>query len=519
MKHIMWIIIACCLASTLHIPLSAQWIQLSAPGNGRVCDFAGTGHKLYAATQGTGIFFTTDNGVSWMPVNTGLVSLDIWSFASSDTKLYAGTQKNAIFSSIDYGANWSAVFTGRMDSCMTALLAFDTCVFAGTYPYNDILRSTDNGLTWDGWYLGHYMQSVYTIIKSDTNLFAGTCYGGAYRSTNHGSSWRSINTGLTGHYGLPPNTHDYIIDVFGLGACGSHLFAGLQSGIFVSTNSGDNWTSASNGLAGSYFYTFSVYANTVFVGGGNDGVYATYDNGANWRSVRSNLLDTMVDHLFIAGTNLFAGTNGGNVFRRPLSDMIAPSATNLVLPLNNAMNVPRSCNFVCKKVPLATGYHWQISSRSTFSSYAVNDTTIDTTRIVTLFADSTKYYWRVRAINPAGASAFSATRSFGTIGAFPNAPKLISPVNAKEVSRKTTFKWHSSEGAIRYHLQVTTGINPLPPTKFPIPRLVVDTILADTTKRLWKPLNAKKAYIWKVGAINKNGEGLSSVIARFTTGF
>ena len=56
---------------------------------------------------------------------------------------------------------------------------------------------------------------VGCFAVSDTNLFAGTG-GGVYRSTNNGTSWTPVNTGL------------WNLSVYALAVSGTKLFAGTQ---------------------------------------------------------------------------------------------------------------------------------------------------------------------------------------------------------------------------------------------------------------------------------------------------
>jgi len=40
---------------------------------------------------------------------------------------------------------------------------------------------------------------VFALAVSGTNLFAGTLDGGVFLSTNNGTSWTAVNTGLTNY--------------------------------------------------------------------------------------------------------------------------------------------------------------------------------------------------------------------------------------------------------------------------------------------------------------------------------
>ena len=116
---------------------------------------------------------------------------------------------------------------------------------------------------------GPYGGIVNSLAVSGTNLFAGTLRGGVFLSTNNGTSWTEVNTGLT------------YTAVYSLAVSGTNLFAGTWGGVFLSTN-----------------------------------------NGASWTEVNTGLTNTNVLSLAVSGTNLFAGTYGGGVFRRSLSDLI-----------------------------------------------------------------------------------------------------------------------------------------------------------------------------------------------------
>ena len=78
---------------------------------------------------------------------------------------------------------------------------------------------------------------VCSFATLGTNLFAGTS-GGIFLSTNNGSSWSAVNTGLTS------------AGVWTLAVSGTDLFAGTSSGVFLSSNNGTSWNPS--GLTNTY---------------------------------------------------------------------------------------------------------------------------------------------------------------------------------------------------------------------------------------------------------------------------
>jgi hypothetical protein len=162
-------------------------------------------------------------------------------------------------------------------------------------------------------------------------------------------------------------------------------------------------------------------------------------------------------------------------------------------------------------VPVAAGYECQICLTSSFSTLVVpKDSTLDTTFVPGSLQSSKKYYWRVRAYNLGGASAFSALDSFTTLAMIPVAPWPVSPHSTTNEARLTTFVWTSSMYASTYHLQVGTDTV--------LSQVVRDTTVADTTTTLTTPLDANKLYYWHVGAVNAAGASPYIYPSYFTTG-
>ncbi|HMD69146.1 MAG TPA: T9SS type A sorting domain-containing protein, partial [Chitinivibrionales bacterium] len=61
--------------------------------------------------------------------------------------------------------------------------------------------------------------AVQSLAVSGSNIFAATFYSGVFLSTNNGTSWNAVNTGL------PANT-----GVYSLAVSGSNIFAGTWGG-------------------------------------------------------------------------------------------------------------------------------------------------------------------------------------------------------------------------------------------------------------------------------------------------
>lgn len=67
---------------------------------------------IFAATQPNGVYRTTDNGDSWMPIDNGLINIELWGIAiNQDGDIFAAT-RGGIFRSTNNGDNWTGVNNG-----------------------------------------------------------------------------------------------------------------------------------------------------------------------------------------------------------------------------------------------------------------------------------------------------------------------------------------------------------------------------------------------------------------------
>ena len=180
-----------------------------------------------------------------------------------------------------------------------------TNLFAGT-PGGGVFLSTNNGTSWSPVSSGLTNTNVLALAVSGTNLFAGTYGGGVFLSTNYGTSWTAVNTGLTNTY------------VSALAVSGTNLFAGTSGGgVFLSTNNGTSWTPGNSGLINNDVRCLAVSDTNVFAGTVGGGVFRSTTNGTTWTQVNNgltNITDTGIYALAVSGTNLFAGGSAGVIF-------------------------------------------------------------------------------------------------------------------------------------------------------------------------------------------------------------
>ena len=193
-----WVLVMILLFSTL---ASAQWNQTSGANGSFMYCFTVKGNDVFAGygsgVNSGGIIRSTDYGVNWSDVNTGLPSRQIMALTTSGNNLFTSQYDGGIYISTDDGANWS--ITALTVEYINGFAIIGNNLFAAS-KYNGVHLTTDNGTSWNLVNSGITDLESRAIYSKGSNLFVGTRGGGVFLSTNNGSSWTAVNTGLTMKY-------------------------------------------------------------------------------------------------------------------------------------------------------------------------------------------------------------------------------------------------------------------------------------------------------------------------------
>lgn len=280
-----------------------QWKLANGPYGGISRSILFKGTDVYAASSGGGVFRSSDNGLTWKPMNNGITNFTVGALALNGNIIFAGTDGGGIFLSSDNGVTWTKPVNGFSSQYVRALAANDTFIFAGTG--SGVYVSSNNGSTWANFSNGLTTSDVRALIIHDTLVFAGTYGGGIFRSGIKSNSWAAVNSGVTSSYIYSFTFHD------------SSIFAASgNKGVFVSSTNGSSWTASdksNNGLENDWVNALTSSAGFVFAAT-YSGVSASQDNGQTWNTVNTGLLNKDIRSLAYNGTLLFGGSNDGGVF-------------------------------------------------------------------------------------------------------------------------------------------------------------------------------------------------------------
>jgi photosystem II stability/assembly factor-like uncharacterized protein len=156
--------------------------------------------------------------------------------------------------------------------------------------FNQILMANDGPNTWTLSY--NNGGRIYAMVVNPVNqniIYAAGLDSGVYRSTNSGLNWTQVNNGLTyfkvQSLAISKSNPSILF-------AGTDQLGGANSGIYKTTDGGNNWTYASNGITDSKGIQWIeinpvnpliAYA-AVFDGIVNStvGLWKTTDGGATW---------------------------------------------------------------------------------------------------------------------------------------------------------------------------------------------------------------------------------------------
>ncbi len=284
----------------------AQWKLCNGPYGGlqRAMLFKGT--DIFVASSGGGIYRSSNNGVTWKPVNKGLSNFTPGTLSLNGSTIYAGTDGGGVFVSTTNGDLWTNVSTGLTNFYVGGIITdvINNKVYAGTM--GGVFVSTNNGINWTNYSTGLTTIDVRSLVICDTFIFAATYGGGIFRSGLTNNSWVAVNTGVTSNY------------IYSLAYSNSTIYAGSgNKGVFVSSSKGANWTESNatlNGLSNNWVRCVTTFGSKVFAGTFSGGVCMSDNKGASWTIINNGLLNRDVLSLAFNGSILFAGTNDGGVF-------------------------------------------------------------------------------------------------------------------------------------------------------------------------------------------------------------
>jgi photosystem II stability/assembly factor-like uncharacterized protein len=311
------------------------WQQLKScacqSGYALAIDPSDHNHVFFTTNDG-GILVTNDGGISWKDGGTnGFVARAPRgvTFDPQDTRrVYAGSVAGGLFKSEDHGNRWKRRRFGTSTNYTTGVSVdpVDHSVYVATInnlgiPANGIWKSTDFGETFTridraphaapGEFLDLSGRGITVDPHRHRTVYFADRFTGIWRSRNAGASW--INVDGTGVFSVTVDPTDSNI-----------IYAGATSGgVLKSTDGGSSFSLMSTGLPGDpTSRTGSVqvnpkHPNVLYVGTEGDGVFESTDGAQTWFAINTGLDDQGVIGLVMdaAFPNILYASTSSSVYK------------------------------------------------------------------------------------------------------------------------------------------------------------------------------------------------------------
>jgi len=308
----------------------AQWVQTNGPyapgtlSQVTVTALTTDSSRIFAGTEQHGVFLSTNKGLIWESVNSGLPqAVYITSFAVKNDTLLAGTRQGLYLYD---GTEWIQLVNNYY---IGGLSATDSDIFAG-FGGEGLARSTDSGKAWRRSYpsllppLGGI--GFFSIVQRPNHIYAGglfrqtdnsPIYPIVVHSSDNGTSWGRRD------FGLPIGSY-----VKAVALTEQKLFAAAGDSIYRCDVDAGPWVISTKGTG-----PLATLGKSVFAGAGS-GLLISLDEGTNWTDASQGLGDAIIKTFLVTGQTggseeqvLFAGTTSG-VWKRPVAGMI-PTTTSM----------------------------------------------------------------------------------------------------------------------------------------------------------------------------------------------
>ncbi|MBX2924361.1 MAG: hypothetical protein KF746_19320 [Chitinophagaceae bacterium] len=205
---------------------------------------------IYAGTQTDGVFYSKNNGQTWITLNTGLDNLTIRKFAVIENKLYAATN-SGLYSYNDLLSRWELEYgngTLQVNGITTfggsIYIATSQGAFASLIGKKDWKKILSNG-------------ALHNISSDDKALYA-MVYNELFSSYDKGQTWQNIQSGLPAQ-----------LYTFNVVKVNNSLLAGQWDGIYRKDKEAGNWKFSGNGLPEKLAIANMQVYNKIIVVSGN----------------------------------------------------------------------------------------------------------------------------------------------------------------------------------------------------------------------------------------------------------
>lgn len=189
---------------------------------------------------------------------------------------------------------------------ITAIFLFISCNFAANEKSGDIVDENPKNSN----------SNFVSDFKREIVVF----------STNSGSTWQPLSSGL------PGNTQASFIEKIG----NELVLATDNQGVFITENNRTKWKPIGLGLPTSKINALHISGNNIYLGLYRQGIFGSNDNGNSWQSENEGLPNLNVQAILKVNGNLVVGTDIGIFKTQGEGNWKQKSSNAQILSLNES---------------------------------------------------------------------------------------------------------------------------------------------------------------------------------------
>ena len=283
--------------------------------------------RVYIGSYTGKVYRSDDGGKSWLDISNSLPADDINGVAVSarDGTVYALTAAKGLYRSHDAGQTWWPASADNLGGYRAINIAIDQItddVYVGVW--GGALRSSNHGTTWTPLPLNFnqdYPSSISLVQLPGGNLVVfvsvlNATGPGAHpeapvlRSLDRGNTWTKLTAGISS------TDANWVTSSGGLLP---KIYLAAEDGVYRSDNLGQEWSPASAGLDGLHVYSLGVDSgdpNRVYAAT-SAGLYVTSNAGAQWAPMNFDTAGIGAAPLWVATAEpgrVYLGTSERGVF-------------------------------------------------------------------------------------------------------------------------------------------------------------------------------------------------------------
>lgn len=292
----------------LSISANAQWNKIDVINDSRPTPSLFQKDGIIYAGSDNRIYISGDNGVNWK--ESSIISPDV-DFISAlikyENKIFVGTYNFGVFYSTDEGMSWNSLNNGLSGLGSESISDFairSSNLYAGTYGAGVFVINLNNLSQWIPFSNGLSFNSSYNI-NSLRNI-NGTLYAGAggnssyYKNLENSNQWIEVVFGEM--WGQPNSMYDIKIN-------NNEYLIAASYGIYKS-NDEKNWQYYNLGVGSINEANFAIHNNKIYVhytkGSGRTLWFTSVDNGNSWNFLEDQR-NVDVLSVLVVDNKLFAG--------------------------------------------------------------------------------------------------------------------------------------------------------------------------------------------------------------------